>query len=210
LPEARIEIMPNGVALAPVDTLAHPASNAPVVLFMARLHVMKGADTLLEAFALALQRRMIGDDTRLVLAGPDFGLLDALRRRAGALQVGHRVEFPGAVYGADKARLLRNATVFCQPSRHEGFSLSILEALAAGLPVLTTPEANFPEVQSRGCGLICPRDAPSLAAGLAALLGDPARRVAMGQAGRALVASDYTWSGVAQRSFALYAAAMEA
>jgi len=93
----------------------------------------------------------------------------------------------------------------CQPSRYEAFSLSLLEALAAGVPVLTTPEANFPEVQTSGAGVICKGQSRELAQNMLMLLQQSELRETMGQAGRALTLSKYTWDRIAANALQVYA-----
>jgi glycosyltransferase involved in cell wall biosynthesis len=140
-----------------------------------------------------------------VIAGPDFGVLDELRERAARSGIGERVDFPGAVFGTKKESLLGGAIALCQPSRHEGFSLTLLEALSHGVPVITTPESNLPAVLAAECGLVVRGDdAVALSSAMSALVGDRGMRERMSDAGRRLVARHYTWEKVAERALQLY------
>ena len=135
----------------------------PFVLFVGRLHEQKGVDLLLAAFEIVARRH---PTVRLVIAGPDYGVtLPPLHPRVVRV---------GPVYGRDKPAALADATVFCLPSRHEGFSLAVLEALACGLPVVISTECHFPEVAAAGAGVVTPLDPASIADGLLRVLGDPA------------------------------------
>ncbi|HTU65471.1 MAG TPA: glycosyltransferase [Steroidobacteraceae bacterium] len=204
LPGACVGVLPNGTDLpAPAERGAARESR-PYILFLARLHPVKGPERLVDAFTHAVSAGSLPADLGLVMAGPDFGMLAELRERAARLGIADRVTFPGAVFGAQKESLLNGALALCQPSRHEGFSLTLLEALAHGVPVITTPESNLPALLAVDGGLVVDGDVESLSAALIALVGDPARRERMGAAGRDLVARHYTWDQVASQSLALY------
>jgi glycosyltransferase involved in cell wall biosynthesis len=127
-----------------------------------------------------------------------------LQARAAKLGLADRVEFIGHVSGEKKEKLLQYASVLCQPSHHEGFSVSLLEALAAGVPVVTTPNANFPEIAQSGCGIVCEGSPQVLANALRTICCDAVLRERMGAAGRQLVASRYTWERIAKHSLAIY------
>jgi len=209
---ARIALIPNGISVAEaangIAEIAHPADapnpSAGYVLYLARLHAMKGPDLLLDAFA-----RLLGDctecaDYKLIMAGPDYGAQTALLRQARRLGIEDKVEFPGAVFGKAKQDLYRRAALVCQPSRYEAFSLSLLESLAAGVTVLTTPEANFPEIQTCGAGVICRGESLELARNMRLLLTQPEMREQMGRRGRDLVHREFTWERIASRSMQSY------
>jgi glycosyltransferase involved in cell wall biosynthesis len=211
LPAAPVAVVPNGVNLeefaSPPDhvpSLLDPLTGGrPFVLFLARLHYVKGPDRLLEAFALALLSGLLpGAD--LIMAGPDFGMLERLRAQARALGLGARVRFIGNIGGAAKLNLLRQALCLCQPSRYEGFSITLLESLACGVPVVITPESNFPEVALHGAGLVVEGTAEKLSGALVNIIRDPEMRVAMGRAGVELVRREFTWGAVAERSLLAY------
>jgi glycosyltransferase involved in cell wall biosynthesis len=208
---ARVEVLPNGVDIDclnassenPDGALASLTGGRAFVLFLARLHLMKGPDRLIEAFAIAARQRAFAD-VDLIVAGPDYGMLAGLKRQVARLGIEARVRFIGEVAGSVKVALLRHALCMCQPSRHEGFSMSLLEALASSLPVVTTPESNFPEIGKFGAGLVVGPDPEELAGALQRLVADPDLRARMGAAGARLVRQEFTWPATAQRSLALY------
>ncbi len=211
-----VHVVPNGVTLSQFDEdpaarppsalarLTAPDGAAPYVLFLARLHTMKGPDLLLEGFAA-----MASDhpQLRLVFAGPDFGLLQSLEARVQALSLGARVHFAGMVSGGERLWLLRHAVCLAQPSRDEGFCLSILEGLAAGRPVVISDRCKFPEVASSGAGIIVDGSASRIAAALKTYSRDPARARGDGLSARALVERHYTWAAVARQTQRMYEAA---
>lgn len=206
-----IHIVPNGVhldefaALPPKDVARARwgLGGGPVVLFLGRLHARKGLQLLLPAFAGALQHV---PDARLLIAGPDEGMLTALQAQARGLALGERVVFTGLLTGPDRLAALAAADLFALPAEGEGFSMAVLEALACGLPALLTPGCHFPEAAEAGAGVVVPRQVEPLREALIALLSDADRRAAMSQRARALVEARYTWPQIVAQMEAAYAA----
>lgn len=196
-----INIVPNGVHLRDFEHL--PAGDpfrarwrlgsGPVVLFMGRLHERKGLHLLLPAFADVVKRL---PDARLLVAGPDEGMLGTLTAQVSQYNLGGRVVFTGMLSGQDRLAAFAAANLFALPAVGEGFSMAVLEAMACGLPALLTPGCNFPEAGEAGAGLIVARDPGPLSVGLHALLSDSERRAAMGRAARDLVRTRYTWEHI--------------
>lgn len=205
-------VIPNGISLPPPpsvernDLVLRGLGIEPhhqVVLFMGRLHPIKGADRLLEAFEPVSRRH---PSALLVLAGPDeFGIESAFKLRAQGAGLAGRVLFPGMVSGERKSALLHRADLFCLPSDAEGFSMAILEALAHATAVLISPRCFFPEVESAKAGQIVEPTAPRLEQALDELLAQPQVLKAMGRAGKALVADRYTWESVTAQMLDAYA-----
>ncbi|MGH9475465.1 MAG: glycosyltransferase family 4 protein [Terriglobales bacterium] len=154
-----------------------PANSAPVILCVAHLYPRKDIPTLLQALAL------LPDQVRLhvVGEGPEAG---RLRRLAAQLRVESRVEFLGHIARPDLLREYRGATVFCLPSRQEGFGIVLLEAMASGLPIVAARATAIPEVVPEpDCGLLFPPgDARLLAGQVLKLLDDAALRGLMARA----------------------------
>jgi glycosyltransferase involved in cell wall biosynthesis len=176
--------------------------HAPMVLFLSRLHHGKGLELLAEAFATV---RKDVPDAHLVCVGPDDGMKAPLQAQAAALGFADRLHTPGPIYGRDKLSALVDADVFCLPSRSEGFSMSITEAMAMGRPVVITQGCNFPLAGEAGAGIVVPYQAPALAAALASYLLDPAAATIAGRAGQRLVHTRFTWEAVARTACRLYA-----
>lgn len=201
-----IEILPNGVFLDQVQgqVASWPSVVPPgerYVLFLGRLHEVKGLDVLAEAFA-ALAARSPG--VRLLIAGPDAGRRDAFTRQIAGLGIAERVHVLGPVYGRAKWHLVAHAACLCQPSRQEGFSMSIVEALGAGVPVVISEQCHFAEVRDAGAGAVVPLDARAVARALEQLLTEPARWEAASRAARELVRARYQWPDIAIRTLELY------
>jgi glycosyltransferase involved in cell wall biosynthesis len=215
-----ISVVPNGVSLteypggstpaapAPFENLlSSPEGAAPFVLFLARLHVMKGPDLLLEAFAEVAAAH---PQLRLVYAGPDYGMLTQLRKGVSAHRLSDRVHFLGLVSGAERYWLLNNAVCLCQPSRDEGFSLSILEALACARPVVISDRCKFPQVATSGAGAVVTPSTSELSAALSSYVSDPARRARDGRRGRELIEASYNLEAVARLTEIMYVKAIAA
>ena len=207
-----IALIPNGVHLdaAPAapreefDAAFPAARDKRVLLYMARLHPKKGLLHFLPAWGKAEKSRA---DWHLLVAGPDEGGHRAqLEAQVAELRLENSVTFAGLLTGNAKRAALGNASAFVLPSHSEGFSMSLLEALGARVPILITPGCNFPEAVLAGCALEMPATEDGSLAGIKQLLAlsDEQRR-AMGARGRALVERDYSWDNVAQKWRSVYA-----
>lgn len=210
---APIETIPNGVFLEEIDPLpakgtffaARPElKGEPYALFLSRLHPVKGLDVLCDAFALVLREC---PSARLVVVGPDWGAQGALEAQAKALGVADRVHLTGPLYGKDKFAAMVDASCFVLPSRHEAFSVAIVEALAAGCPPVISEQCHFAEVEGEGAGFCVAREAARVAEPMVHLLRDAGLRETMGRAGRAMVEARYTWPRIAAASVEAYARA---
>jgi len=203
-------VIPNGIDpdqlqdLPPLGAFraAHPElRDDPYVLFLSRLHYKKGLDFLADAFAQVVRQQ---PDARLVVAGPDDGARADFEQRVQRAGLNGRVHVVGPLYGPDKYAAFRDASCFCLPSRQEGFSVAILEAMACGTPVVISDACHFPEVATAGAGAIVPLSADAVAAALEPILADPSRREQMGARGREMVLRDYTWPRVAEQMIGAY------
>lgn len=207
-------IFPNGIFLQEIESLPekggfrrlHPQlGNKPFVLFLSRLHYKKGLDYLADAFARVASQE---DRVQLVVAGPDAGEEAAFRARVKQMGLNDRVHLVGPLYGRDKYTALVDATCFCLSSRQEGFSMAILEAMACGVPVVISENCHFPQVAQARAGLVVPLNADAIAKALQLVLQSEQQRRQMGQNGRRLVRSSYTWPQVAQQIIAAYQSAL--
>jgi glycosyltransferase involved in cell wall biosynthesis len=203
-------VLPNGVFLDEIDPLPARGSfrkkfervgDHRLVLFLSRLHYKKGQDYLADAFALVAEKF---PDVHLVVAGPDEGAQADFEKQIAAHHLTHRVHLPGGLYGVDKFAALVDSSCFCLPTRQEGFSVAVLEALASSTPVVISPECHFPEVEEVGAGLIAELNAASVAENLEKILGNPQAGQAMGAAARKLIERDYLWEKIAERAIELY------
>lgn len=193
-------VIPNGINVSnyrtrPLAPIPGVKDDDLVVLFLGRVHPVKGADALLEAF-LSIRDQFPG--AMLVLAGPDeFGLEAKFKDLVASAGMDARVLFPGMVSGEEKLDLLARADLFCLPSAGEGFSMAVLEALASGTAVLLSPGCHFDEVERANCGVVAEPTPSGISGGLATLLRDRDRLRAMGATGRRFVEADYSWDAIA-------------
>jgi glycosyltransferase involved in cell wall biosynthesis len=154
---------------------------APVAVCVSNFYGYKGHDDLVAAVARVAENF---PDATFVLIGRDGGSLEAVRALAGNLGVLPRLRFPGI--RTDVPDFLLAADLFVHPSHQEGFSNAILEAMAAGLPVVACDVGGNPEAVVDGeTGHLVPTRSPGrLAEAISGLLQDEGRRRSMGEAGR--------------------------
>ncbi len=210
-PGAAVALVPNGVDLAPFDDLPprsalesqHPElAGKFLLLFLGRLHPKKGLDLLAGAFG-ELKRDF--PDLHLLLAGSDDGALGPFEAQAKGLGVEDRVTKLGHVSGEAARKAWGAADAFVLPSYSEGFSMAVLEALAARKPALITTACHFPELAEAGAGVVVEPTAEGVTGGLRSLLErSAAERAELAERGRSLVESRYTWDRQAERLEEVY------
>lgn len=207
---APMRTIPNGVSIEEVDEHAvrgrfrarfPEIGDEPYVLFLSRLHPKKGLDILAEAFS-GLQRRR--DGVRLVVAGPEAGAGSAFRAAIAAHGLEDRTHVVGPLYGAAKYEAFADAACFCLPSRQEGFSVAIIEALACATPAVISDACHFPEVATLGAGRVLPLTADAFAEALDEMISDSRLARRMGEQGRRLVEDRLTWRAIASQTLAAY------
>ncbi len=193
------EVWSGDLAALPPPLAELITATEPWVLLLGRVSWKKGIDRLIEALPAAPK-------TRLAVAGNDEeGLIPSLRRLAADRGVADRVQFLGPVHGAEKAALLTRCTLLAMPSISENFGNSLLEAMAAGRPVLATPGVGLaPLIAEVGCGRVSEGDPESLGRVLQEMLADPAELDAMGRRGRLAAVERFGWPRIAERMEAVY------
>jgi glycosyltransferase involved in cell wall biosynthesis len=175
-----------------------------VLLFLGRINFKKGFDILVPAFGrLARERR----DVHLMIAGPDSdGYGKRVREWLRADGILDRVTFTGMIQGADKALALSCASAFVLPSYTENFGIAVVEAMAAGLPVVISKRVNiWREIVAAGAGIATEPDVEEFTAALRTILDAPEMARRMGAAGRALYRREFTWESAGAKLIELYA-----
>ncbi len=217
VPPARIALIPNGVDLAELDALARPALTAElraryglaetplIMVSVARLERNKGLHDGLAALAAIRAELPAGWRWLIVGQGSEEEALRAASAGAGLIA---NVTLVGALPDAEVQSLLAAADLALIPSRYEGSSLTALEAMARGLPVVATAVGGLPDKIIPGeTGFLAPSAGPvALAATLCAALAVRAAWPALGAGGRQLVAARFSWDALAEEYLTLYRA----
>jgi len=214
LPPEKVTVVCNGISFAGYNDQKSPphpeGQRAPVLGYLARMCPEKGLDVLVEAFILLKQRATV---SRLKLqiggsCGPgDAAFVKALRQRlAAAGYIGEVAFFPNLTR-AEKIDFLRGLTVFSVPALYgEAFGLYVIEAQAAGVPVVQPRHAAFPELLvATGGGLLCePGNARSLADRIEELLLNPGQARTLGAAGQRAVRDQFGVAAMAQSTLRVF------
>jgi glycosyltransferase involved in cell wall biosynthesis len=192
---ARIHVVPHGVRMG---SGARDQERLPAVLHAGAIQTRKNIVRLVEAF-----ERAAGPPWRLILAGGDGFGAAAIRERIAASPARGRIDILGWVDHRTLQELYRTSSVLAFPSLDEGFGIPVLEAMASGLPVLTSNRPALAEVAGGAAVLADPLDGESIAAGLRSLIQDPSLRDVYRERGRQRAAA-YTWEAAAARTWRVY------
>jgi glycosyltransferase involved in cell wall biosynthesis len=195
-----IAIIANGVDVPDLRS-PMPRADQRTALFLSRVHPKKGLLDLVSAWATVRPR-----EWRVVIAGPDEGGHER-EVRAAIAQAGLESSFAflGEVSDDAKWSVYRSADLFVLPSYSENFGTVVSEALASGVPVITTRATPWSELETRRCGWWIEPNARALATVLQEATGlDPDARAAMGARGRAFVEERFGWTRIAADMHAAY------
>ncbi len=188
-------VVPLGVHINGSHVPAPLLEQDPYMLVVSRLHPKKGLDNLIDAFHSLEDQKW-----RLVIAGD--GPRDYFTFLKEKARGSERIVFSGWVEGKQKEALMRGASLFVLPSRQENFGLSVVEAMACGVPVLVTPQVNLaPEIEIAEAGWVC--ELKDLSNALAAVMADEGERRRRGNAAYEF-AKRYSWDKVATELKDLY------
>lgn len=200
-PAAKITVVPNYVNVPPASDPAARADHD--MLFLGLIGERKGVFDMIPAFA-----RIAGDfpDARLIIGGN--GQVEAAEKLIAELNLQGRAVLAGWLVGDAKEALLRSSSIYILPSYNEGLPMSVLEAMAAGLAVITTTVGGIPELMTNGVDgvLIEPGDKASLANAMASLLRDRQLRLRLAETGRQRVKDHYSDGAVLPMLHDLYKA----
>lgn len=144
------------------DITSEDKFKEPVCLYMSRLHPIKNIEVLLHAWSDVSNKI---PKAKLLIAGSgDKSYEQSLQKLANNLNLSDSVEFKGFVTGNEKSDLLKKSWVFALPSQHENFGIAVLEAIAAGLPVVISPEVQLADfVKATDTGQVVPREPKEIA-----------------------------------------------
>jgi glycosyltransferase involved in cell wall biosynthesis len=194
-----IAVIPNGIATPPWQE-PNNGREPRTVLFLSRISPVKGLLNLVQAWAAVRPKNW-----RMVIAGPDEeGHRAAVEAALRDCEVAADVSFVGQVAN-DKWALYRSADVFILPTLSENFGIVVGEALACGVPVITTKAAPWEELLQHNCGWWVETGVEPLAEALReALAATDAQRREMGLRGRKLIEAHYTWCELARKMESVY------
>lgn len=197
--ETPVAVIPNGVDMPFVPV--HLQTQERKFLFLSRIHPKKGIPDLVAAWALVRQ-----PGWRVVIAGPDEdGHLDEIRAQIDSLGLGGDFEFTGLVTGDRKEGLFSEANVFVLPTYSENFGIAVAEALARGVPVITTTGAPWEDIETWRCGWWVQPGVDGVARALVAAMNTPREELSeMGQRGLQLVKEKYSWDQIGRDALEAY------
>ncbi len=206
-----IAVIPNGIKFKDsenarsdpslLDRFPH-FSDRKCFLFMARLHKKKGLDLVLRAW-----KKVCADfpDWHFIIAGPDDGFQSACFSLIESLGLVQKVTMTGRLDGVDKHDVFEISRFFVQPSYSEGFSMSVMEAMAANLPALISTGCNFHEAAEHGAAVEVATEQEQVNIALRKMLEmSDEERMLMGERGRDLISRKYTWDKVASMTKEMY------
>ncbi|WP_041238546.1 glycosyltransferase [Gloeothece citriformis] len=209
--KAPLVIVPNGIDQQDFKSLPNPElfyqhfphdRNKKLILFLGRIDPKKGLDLLASAFAKVHSQF---SDTHLIIAGPDnIGFSQTAKNYFANSYCLEAVTFTGMLTGSLKYAALAAASLYVAPSYSEGFSMSVLEGMASGLPCVITTGCNFPEAAAEKAALVVDIDATQIANALLWCLKNPQQAKAMGDRARHLIFEKYTWEKIAASMISFY------
>jgi glycosyltransferase involved in cell wall biosynthesis len=202
---SRIRVVPHGVH-QPATGSGSQREN--LVLFVGALQIRKNVIRLIEAFerlsGYAQGRDLPGDSWRLVLAGAPSGYqADHILGRIEKSTCRDRIKIAGYVSQSELQSLYSRASIFALPSLDEGFGIPVLEAMAHGVPVVTSNRSALIEVAGDAALLVDPYDVEELECALQRLMNDPVLRAQFSDLGRAR-ANCYTWERAVKATYSIY------
>ncbi|MEH1827701.1 MAG: glycosyltransferase [Nostoc sp.] len=201
----------NGINSTDFESLPNPelfyeqfsnTRNKILIIFLGRIDPKKGLDLLATAFAKAHEKF---PETHLIVAGPDnTGFLPTAESYFSEAGCKDAVTFTGMLTGPIKYAALAAANIYVAPSYSEGFSMSVLEGMATGLPCVITTGCNFPEAAESQAASVVDINADQIANALISLLQDPIQAKNMGDRARKFILENYTWDSVASKLISVY------
>lgn len=206
----KIEIVPNGIDLAEFENLPPRGefrkkwginNSQKIVLFLSRIHKIKGPDLLAKAFATLVKDY---NNIQLVIAGPDDGYLLSLKKLIADLEISDKVLFTGSLYGQEKLKAYVDADVYVLPSVYETFPVAVLEACACGTPVILTDRCGIAGMIDGQAGLVVPYDKEQLQQALLHMLDDDKMRLRFGEKGKLLVREKFNWENIIKQVVSIY------
>ena len=203
-----IEIVPLGINLNEYRNIPergkfkekqHIHENEKLLLFLGRIHEIKGLDLLVKSFSKIEQ-----NDVKLAIVGGDYGFKGELDNLIKKLNIDDNVLFPGVLTGRDKIEALVDCDIFIMPSRYESFTTSGLEAMACCKPLILTENNHISSWVDGEAGLSCEFNTKDLTNSIEILLNDENKCLSYGKSGRKLVENKYNWDIIEKQINTIY------
>jgi len=206
-PNNEVAVIPNGISreFFYESSMKHDsATNKKTMLFLSQIIPIKGLERLFEAISEVGVQNF--SDWELVIAGyGDEKYLQLLKDEVAKLKIGALVSFVGPKHGKDKVELFDNADIFILPTFNENYGIVVAEALARGIPVITTKGTPWEGLNVNRCGLHVDNTKEGIKLGLLRLLSmSPIELRDMGLRGRELIKDKYLWSQSTSKTIDLY------
>ncbi len=179
----------------------------PYLLFVGNPKPHKNLDNVVKAYARSLE--ILDYDADLVCVGDREGMEFKVRQRAEQLGLGNRIRLVGHVPEEALPALYQGATLFVFPTLYEGFGLPVVEAMASGVPVITSKTSALREIAEGYSHLVNPLDVEEIAKAIAQCMADPEHREALKKLGLRR-ADDFRWPRTAEQTLEVYRAALQA
>jgi glycosyltransferase involved in cell wall biosynthesis len=193
----RIEVIYPGVPEVYFSAQARP-SERPYVLYLGAIEPRKNVDTLLDAW----ESFRLRGDFDLIIAGASGWAAEKTLARLAARPIG--VRYLGYVPEDELPGLTAGASAFVYPSLYEGFGFPVAQAMAAGVPVITSNTSCLPEVAGGGALLVDPRSAAEIQSAMDKLLTSRELRQELAAAGMARAQKEYRWKVCARKSLEFF------
>ncbi len=206
-----IAVVPNGICRQDFNHPSDPeifyrsfptTRNKKLIIFLGRLDPKKGLDLLAPAFA---QVHAVFPNAHLVIAGPDnIGFTSTVQRYFSNANCLHAITFTGMLTGALKYSALNASDIYICPSYSEGFSISVLEGMATGLPCIITENCNFPEAQAAQAAYVVKANIQDISEALMVCFSSPHEADRIAKKARQFIFQNYTWEQSAQKLLVAY------
>ena len=197
-----VAIIPNGIEIPNIRKKVAPSPNKRRLLYLGRIHPIKGIDILLRAWA-ALEKNF--PDWELSIVGPDNnGYLYQMQNLAGDLNI-EKVTFPGPAYGEEKCRVYQSTDLFVLPTHSENFGVAVAEALANGVPAIVSKGAPWEGLETHGCGWSIEIGERPLTECLREVLTlSPKELAKRGEQGKTWIENEFSWARVGEMMHETY------
>ena len=199
--ENKIEIVPLGINLEEYENLPQNgrfrsrfniAEEDKLILFVGRIHEIKGLDLLVDAFNDLIDHN--GEvSIKLAIVGPDDGYLSKLEEKINEYSLKENVIITGPLYKEEKQEALVDCDLFVMPSKYESFTTSGLEAMACGKPLVLTKNNHIHDWVDGNVGIACGDDKDSLRKAIETVLFDDDLSAVYGEKGKELIKTKYNW-----------------